>query len=101
MKEKFDLSNMTVGILGMAFKPEVDDERSSLSYKLKKILMFQAKEVICSDPYVKDSNLISEEEVIARSDVLVIGTPHFAYRSMNFDQPVIDVWNMKGEGVVI
>lgn len=101
MKEKFDLANMTVGILGMAFKPEVDDERSSLSYKLKKILLFQAKEVICSDPYVNDSSLVSEEEVINRSDILVIGTPHMSYKNMTFNQPVIDVWNMKGEGVLI
>ena len=27
---------MTVGILGMAFKGESDDNRSSLSYKLKR-----------------------------------------------------------------
>ena len=34
--------DMTVGILGMAFKGESDDIRSSLSYKLKRILRFKA-----------------------------------------------------------
>ena len=29
---------MTVGLLGMAFKSDSDDIRSSLSYKLKKLL---------------------------------------------------------------
>ena len=35
-------SEMTVGILGMAFKAESDDTRSSLSYKLKRLLRFRA-----------------------------------------------------------
>ena len=48
----YDLSSMTVGILGMAFKGGVDDIRSSLSYKLKRILEFKADEVLCTDPYV-------------------------------------------------
>ena len=34
---------MTVGILGMAFKGESDDNRSSLSYKLKRVLNVRAR----------------------------------------------------------
>ena len=45
---------MTVGILGMAFKAESDDIRSSLSYKLKRLLRFKAGAVLCTDPYVTD-----------------------------------------------
>src|SRR3954463_16395230 len=37
-----DLADLTVGILGMAFKGESDDTRSSLAYKLKRILGFKA-----------------------------------------------------------
>jgi UDP-N-acetyl-D-mannosaminuronic acid dehydrogenase len=101
IKEKYDLSNMTVGILGMAFKADVDDERSSLSYKLRRILLFNAKEVLCSDPYVDDSRLVSVEELSAKCDLIVVGTPHKDYRSLNFKQPVIDIWNLHGEGVLI
>lgn len=36
----YDLSNMTVGLMGMAFKADSDDPRSSLSYKLKKVLLY-------------------------------------------------------------
>src|SRR5436309_14701570 len=38
IKRKYPLAEMTVGVLGMAFKPQSDDNRSSLSYKLRKTL---------------------------------------------------------------
>ena len=46
---------MTVGILGMAFKGGSDDIRSSLSYKLKRLLAIKAREVLCTDPRVTHS----------------------------------------------
>src|SRR5437588_1364487 len=44
LKRSHDLREKTVGILGMAFKGNIDDKRESLSYKLKKILLFEAHE---------------------------------------------------------
>src|ERR1700749_2582869 len=77
LEQKYDLSSMTVGIVGMAFKGESDDIRSSLSYKLKRILEFKADAVLTADPYVtRDPRLLPQEEVIAQSDLLVIATPH-------------------------
>jgi UDP-N-acetyl-D-mannosaminuronic acid dehydrogenase len=93
---------MTVGILGMAFKGGSDDIRSSLSYKLKRILEFKADEVLTADPYVTaDPRLLPQEEVIARSDLLVIATPHPEYRNLAADKPIADIWNMLGTGVRI
>ena len=100
LEQRFDLSSMTVGILGMAFKGESDDIRSSLSYKLKRILEFKADKVLCADPYVTtDPNLLPQEEVIARSGLLVIATPHQRYRGLVTDKPVADIWNVLGNGV--
>jgi UDP-N-acetyl-D-mannosaminuronic acid dehydrogenase len=102
LEQRFDLSSLTVGILGMAFKGESDDIRSSLSYKLKRILEFKADKVLCADPYVTvDQNLLPQDEVIARSDLLVIATPHREYRNLVTDKPVADIWNVLGTGVRI
>ena len=101
IEKKYDLKNLTVGILGMSFKPEVDDKRSSLSYKLRRILQFKAKDVICSDPFVVDPKLVNLEMVLSKSDLIIIGTPHSQYKKIEFKQPVIDVWNLTGKGVLI
>jgi len=102
MDRRFELKNLTVGILGMAFKAESDDIRSSLSYKLRRILRYKAANVLCTDPFVTtDPNLVSLDEVLAKSDVLVIGAPHSAYRSLKPKQAVVDVWNLLGNGVLV
>lgn len=102
LSNKYDLSNTIVGLLGMAFKGESDDNRSSLAYKLKRILKFKSAGVLTSDPYVKnDSELVSEEQVIAESDLLIISAPHLRYKEMITNKPVIDIWNLRGDGSAV
>lgn len=102
MEQRFDLSKTTVGLLGMGFKADSDDPRASLSYKLKRILRFKAAEVLTTDPHVGvDPDLVPLEEVLARADLLVIGAPHRAYAGLRPSQPVVDIWNLFGEGVAV
>jgi UDP-N-acetyl-D-mannosaminuronic acid dehydrogenase len=91
IKRGYPLAEMIVGILGMAFKPNSDDPRSSLSYKLRKVLLVECKRVLCTDPYVNDTGLTPLAEVIDQADLIVVGTPHDCYRGLTFRQPVIDV----------
>jgi UDP-N-acetyl-D-mannosaminuronic acid dehydrogenase len=102
LEQKHDLANLRVGILGMAFKGESDDIRSSLSYKLKRILEFRAGSVLCTDPYVTvDPTLTPLDEVIAGSDLLILAAPHRAYRELDVEIPVIDIWNLLGNGTTV
>lgn len=102
LEEKFNLSECTIGILGAAFKGESDDIRSSLSYKLKKILQFKAKKVYMTDPYVTiDPNLVTLDDLIRDSDFMVIASPHNLYKKIDSNKPIIDVWNLLGNGNLI
>ncbi len=102
MAARYPLDAMTVGILGMAFKGESDDTRSSLSYKLRRVLKVRAADVLATDPYVTDdSSLSTLEDVLVRADLVVIGAPHDLYAKTEIDQPVVDVWNLRGGGVLV
>lgn len=97
-----NLADSVVGILGMAFKGGSDDTRASLSYKLKRILQFRAKEVVCTDPLVStDDSLLTLDEVVARSDLLILAAPHREYRSLRTEKPVVDVWDLLGKGTLV
>ena len=102
LEQRFDLGSMTVGVLGMAFKGGSDDIRSSLSYKLKRLLAFKAERVLCTDPYVtSDPDLKPLAEVMSQADLLIIAAPHPEYTGLQTAKPVADIWNVLGKGVVV
>jgi UDP-N-acetyl-D-mannosaminuronic acid dehydrogenase len=103
LRRVYDISEMTVGLLGMAFKAEIDDTRASLSYKLKHTLEMCARNVLTTDPFVTtDPSILSLDQVVARSDILILCTPHSVYAEADLKgKPVVDVWGfLKNANVV-
>ena len=103
LRHAYDIAGMTVGLLGMAFKAEVDDTRASLSYKLKHVMEMCAREVLTTDPFVTtDPAILPLDQVVARSDILILCTPHAAYANADLKgKPVVDVWGfLKNANVV-
>ena len=101
MEQRYgSLRGRTIGLLGMAFKAESDDIRSSLSYKVRKLLAWKGATVLCTDPYVADDRLVPLEQVMADADLLVLGAPHRAYLGLEVGgRDVVDVWGVTGQGI--
>lgn len=96
LRREYDLEKSVVGILGMAFKANIDDIRDSLSFKLGKILRRHGSTVYYSDEFAQNPDFVSKEELIDRSDIVIIGVPHTAYNGLSIPQPkkVIDLWGV-------
>jgi UDP-N-acetyl-D-mannosaminuronic acid dehydrogenase len=102
MKARTDLAKRSIGILGMAFKANSDDERSSLSFRLKALLEPEAKKVCCSDPHVKGDGFVDPQYVIDNCDTIILATPHDEYKGLTIpeDKMLVDIWDVYGKGLI-
>tara|TARA_B100000315_G_scaffold211830_1_gene208862 strand:- start:2996 stop:4177 length:1182 start_codon:yes stop_codon:yes gene_type:complete len=96
LSKKYDLKKKTVGILGLSFKAENDDIRDSLSIKLLKYLKSKRIKTLQSDEYYKDKKNINKNDLVKRSDILIIATPHKAYKKLkiNKKKEIVDIWGL-------
>jgi UDP-N-acetyl-D-mannosaminuronic acid dehydrogenase len=103
LRRAYKISDMTIGLLGMAFKAEIDDTRASLSYKLKHALEMYARKVLTTDPFVTtDADIVPLDQVVERSDILILCTPHSMYADADLKgKPVVDVWGFLKNANVI
>ena len=94
LKEKYNLKKKTVGILGLSFKAENDDIRDSLSIKLLKYLKSKKIRTLQSDEYYKEKNNIDKNTLVKKSDIIIIATPHKAYKKLriNKNKILVDIW---------
>jgi UDP-N-acetyl-D-mannosaminuronic acid dehydrogenase len=96
LSRRHKLAELKVGILGMAFKADIDDIRDSLSYKLGKVLRFQGAEVLYSDEFASDPTFIAKEQLVASADVVIVAVPHSAYATLKIPAHVdlVDLWGV-------
>ena len=94
IKNKHNLSKITVGILGMSFKAESDDIRDSLAIKLLNSLKRKKIKTLYSDEFYKMKGAINKKELIKKSDIIIISAPHKAYKKINIskNKVLIDIW---------
>ncbi len=104
IQKSVNLSDLTVGLLGMSFKPEIDDTRSSLSFRILKLLEIRALKVICNDPFVIDQSSLHPIEYLKNNcDILIICTPHETYKKnlLDFQKPIVDIWGFLSDNTNI
>jgi UDP-N-acetyl-D-mannosaminuronic acid dehydrogenase len=58
---------------------------------------------LTNDPHVMgDDQLSPLDEVVERSDVLILCVPHSDYKNLDTGgKPVVDVWDFLGQGSII
>ena len=95
-KYKNKLKNKKIGILGMAFKSDIDDIRDSLSIDLWKYLKNKNLNVKISDHFVKMDEITKATNLIKICDIIIIGAPHSAYKNLKIPKNkfLIDSWGL-------
>ena len=97
LNQKYNLKKKTIGVLGLTFKAENDDIRDSLSIKLLKYLKSKKIKTLQSDEYYKNKNNVKKNILLKKSDIIIIGTPHKAYKNLkikNNKKVLIDIWGL-------
>jgi UDP-N-acetyl-D-glucosamine dehydrogenase len=102
------LKGSRILILGLAYKPNVDDDRESPSYHLMEKLEHLGALVSYNDPYVpvirpsREWSKYAGKQSVAISenyDLLLIATAHDAYKQIDFasyNLPIVDTRHLTG-----
>ncbi len=106
LTEQMNLKDKQVTILGLAFKPEIDDSRQSLSFKIRKALLQEGAHVRLHDPFVVSSQKIEVLKdfvgSIKNAHAVIIAVRHNVYTKeknkvlhvLDKNTLICDVWNM-------
>lgn len=83
-KHRKDIPHMSVGVLGLAFKPGSDNNMNSLSYKtLKHLEIIGAKEILTYDPYIKHHKYGTDLDEVMKCDLIIVMTEHPQFKDIN------------------
>ena len=86
-KSKKTIKGSKVGVLGLAYKANVDDIRESPAFEIINILKSKDAEVFVFDPHVKkESNVQDLDELLNKSDYLILATDHNEFKNMDLNK---------------
>ncbi len=100
------LKGARILMLGVAYKPNVDDDRDSPSYPIMALLENKGALVSYNDPYIPEINPAHEflrfkgkksVEISRDYDLILIATAHYEYKDIDFHRfsiPVVDTRNL-------
>jgi nucleotide sugar dehydrogenase len=81
---KLPMNGTKVGLLGIAYKPNIDDDRESPYYEIVAELRKHQADVISYDPHImRRSDVKSLEELLKKSDAIILVTNHKEFATLN------------------
>jgi len=104
-EESKSIKGSRILLLGLAYKPNVDDDRESPSYRLIEKLEDKGAQVDYNDPHVPEIRPSREyskyagrksQEISENYDLILLATHHNEYKDHDFSQyqiPIVDTRN--------
>jgi UDPglucose 6-dehydrogenase len=97
LKQHMDVSGKTIGILGLAFKPDSDDVRESRAIPIIKALKYEGARFIAYDPVAMDNfkrlfpdiSYAKTAEDVLSADVVVIVTEWKEFENLDYHGKVV------------
>lgn len=81
-----EIKNSKIGILGLAYKANVDDMRESPALKIIEILKGKNAETFVFDPHIKnDSDVKDVNELLEKSDYIILATDHKEFKEIDLN----------------
>lgn len=78
------IAGTNIGVLGLAYKPNIDDARESPAVAAVKELQRKKAKVHTFDPYIpRESTAQRLEEVLKKCQAIIIATAHAEFRSLS------------------
>ncbi|MEK6917008.1 MAG: UDP binding domain-containing protein, partial [Nanoarchaeota archaeon] len=86
LEKEVKLEGANVGVLGLAYKGNIDDVRESPAHDVIKTLKQKKANVIVYDPYILEkSDVKSLKELLEKSDYLILVTSHDEFKNMDLE----------------
>ncbi len=86
-KVKKSIKDAKIGVLGLAYKANIDDTRESPAFKIINLIKKKGGRVITFDPYVLEkSNVKNLKTLLNKSEAVILCADHREFRKMSAEE---------------